>query len=276
MVEDLQAWRLVLPRTAAFSHLTAAELYGWWLPAPIAHPLFIAMPDGTCGPRRPGVFVCRHPKPPALRLIQGLPVRTPAETLLAAACDLGILDLVIMADSALRQEHCTLTELKITAGQRRRGGPLLRRVIPLLDARSESAWESVMRVLNRAADIPVVPQHTIHDESGRFVARADLWVENTRRIHESDGAGHRVAEVHAADLDRDRRLLRAGWERFGFTSSQLRTGGREVITDSDRLLGRRWDSRRLEAWNHLFETSLYGRTGRARAYRQWRRTTAGN
>ena len=41
--EELAAWQLVLPRTAAFAHLTAARLRGWWLPATISHPVFAAM-----------------------------------------------------------------------------------------------------------------------------------------------------------------------------------------------------------------------------------------
>ena len=131
----------MLPRNAAFSHLTAAELRGWWLPAPIPHPVFAAMSTSGAGPGRAGLLVCRHPKPVGINLVDGLRVTTPAETILAAARDLGVLDLVVMADSALRLEHCTLTDLKITARQHRRGGPLLRTVIPLLDPRSESAWE---------------------------------------------------------------------------------------------------------------------------------------
>ena len=104
----------------------------------------------------------------------GLRITTAAETILAPARDLGVLDLVILGDSALRLRHCTLTDLEITARQRRRGAPLLRQVIPLLDARSESAWESIMRVLHQAAEIPVTPQHEIFDAQGRFIARADL------------------------------------------------------------------------------------------------------
>lgn len=154
---DLQAWQLVLPRSAAFSHLTAAELLGWWLPAPIVHPVFVTMASTSCGPRRTGLYVCRHPTPVAVQIVDGLRLTPPAETLLAAARDL---DLVIMADSALRLRHCPLTDLQRTARQRRRGAPLLRRVIDLLDPRSESAWESVMRVLHRAAGVPVEPQHT--------------------------------------------------------------------------------------------------------------------
>jgi hypothetical protein len=36
-----------------------------------------------------------------------------------------------------------------------------------------------------AADIPVEPQHEIFDEYGRFVARVDLLIKGTRRIHET-------------------------------------------------------------------------------------------
>ena len=129
-LEELAAWQLVLPRTAAFSHLTAARLRGWWLPATIAHPVFAAMLNADPRPRRPGLLVCRHTQPFPMNLVNGLRITTAAETILAAARDLGVLDLVILGDSALRLRHCTLTDLEITARQRRRGAPLLRRIIP--------------------------------------------------------------------------------------------------------------------------------------------------
>jgi hypothetical protein len=83
--------------------------------------------------------------------------------MLAAARDLGVLDLVLMADSALRLGHCTIDDLVEAAAQCRRGAPMLRRIIGLLDKRSESPWESVMRVLHLAADIPIEPQHEVFD-----------------------------------------------------------------------------------------------------------------
>ena len=180
-LEELAAWQLVLPRTAAFSHLTAARLRGWWLPGTITHPVFAAMLNADPRPRRPGLLVCRHTQPFPMNLVNGLRITTAAETILAAARDLGVLDLVILGDSALRLRHCTLTDLQITARQRRRGAPLLRRVIPMLDARSESAWESIMRALHQAAEIPVTPQQETFDEWGRFVARVDLRIDGTRR-----------------------------------------------------------------------------------------------
>ena len=118
-----------------------------------------------------------------------------------------------------------------------------------------------MRVLHQAAEIPVTPQYEVFDDFGRFVARVDLRIGGTQRAHEYDGADHRERDVHEQDLARDRRLLGAGWQRHGFTSRQLLTGGAEIIADADRLLGRPWDARRLPAWRHMIEHSLYGRAG---------------
>ena len=272
LIDDLQAWSLVLPTTAAFTHLTAAALKGWWLPEAPPHPVFAAMHKDDPRPRRSGLYVCRHPNPYPMRITaEGLKITTPAETLLACARDLGVLDVVIMADCALRAGDVTLTELKIAANQRRRGAPKLRQILPLLDKRSESPWESVMRVLHVAADIAVEPQHVIVDEQGRFLARVDLLIKGTRRIHEYDGAVHREADVHQTDLRRDRNLILGDWQRLGFTSAHLRNEGAAIIKSVDTLLGRPWDSRRLQAWEGLLNESMFRRPGRVRAVRKWSR-----
>jgi hypothetical protein len=237
----------------------------------MVHSIFGAMLDSEPRPRRPGLLLCRHTQPFGINLIGGLRVTRAAETLLAAARDLGVLDLVVMGDSALRLKHCTLTELAIVARQHRRGAPLLRQVIPLLDSRSESPWESIMRVLHLAAEIPVEPQFEIFDDRGLFVARADLRIKGTRRLHEYDGERHREIDVHGSDLVRDRRLMAENWQRHGFISRHLISDGGSIIADVDRLLGRPWQPRRLTAWNGLLVNSLLGRAGRARAWRRWRR-----
>ncbi|HEY6811447.1 MAG TPA: hypothetical protein VI074_02035 [Propionibacteriaceae bacterium] len=51
---------------------------------------------------------------------------------------MGLLDRVILGDSALHLGHWTFQELKLTTAQRRRGAPQLRTTLPLLDKRSES------------------------------------------------------------------------------------------------------------------------------------------
>ena len=45
-------------------------------------------------------------------------------------------------------------------------------------------------MLHVAAEVEVEPQRKIYDEWGNFVARADLWVVWTRRVHEYDGEAH--------------------------------------------------------------------------------------
>ena len=128
-----------------------------------------------------------------------------------------------------------------------------------------------MRILHRAAEIEVTPQQDGYDRFGRFVARADLLIDGTRRLQEYDGSLHREGDVHEHDLARDRALLAAGYERYGYTWRQLTKNGAAIIADVDRYLGRTWEPRRLAGWDRLIDGSLLGRSGRARAYRQWRR-----
>jgi len=255
--DRLREWSRALPDSAVFTHLTAAELRGWWLPAPAPRLVHVAVGERERHPQRRGLAVTRLVDPPEIEMVHGLRLTTAAETLLAMAPDLGVLDLVALGDSALRAGDCTLDDLRAAAGRRRRGAPRLRTVIPLLDARSESPWESIMRVLHRAADIAVEPQQVLHDSDGRFLARADLWLVGTRRISEYDGEVHRDLATHRRDLDRDRRLAEAGWQRYGYTAAELLSGGGGLIASVDALLGRRWDPARLARWRALVQESSY-------------------
>ncbi|HET6758171.1 MAG TPA: hypothetical protein VFH20_02735, partial [Propionibacteriaceae bacterium] len=230
-----------------------------------------AVPIGARYPHRKGLFAARHPEAIPTVTVSGLRVTSGAETLLAAARDLGLLDLVIMSDSALRLGHCTIDQLQATAALKRRGAPRLRTVLPLLDKRSESPWESVIRVLHQAAGINVEPQKEIFDQWGRFVARADLWLVGTRRIHEYDGDLHRDRQAHRNDLARDRRLVEIDFQRMGFTSSQLLHEGASIIASADRVLGRSWNPKRLERWEALLDDSLFRPAGRLRAMGRWQR-----
>lgn len=252
---ELCAWQLVLPPGAVFTHLTAARLRGWELPAGPAR-VQVAVGERDRHPQRQGLQVVRVRDRPEVELLDGLPVATAAETVLAAARDLDVLDLVPLADSALHLGHCTLDDLVAAARQRRRGAPRLRQVLPLLDGRSESAWESLLRLLHHAAEVEVEPQRRIEDDAGRFVARADLWVVGTRRLHEYDGEVHRDREAHRADLARDRRLVEGGWQRLGWTAAEVLQGG-PVVAALDALLDRPWRSRRLVRWRSWVAASSW-------------------
>ena len=269
LTDRLRAWRLVLPESAVFTHLTAAAVRGWWMPAPVPRPVFAAVSKHDQHPQRRGLQVTRLQAVPSGEWLAGVLVATAAETLLACARDLALLDLVPLADSALRLRHTDLDELHQLAAERRRGAPALREALPLLDARSESPWESVMRVLHHAAGVRVEPQHVVVGSDGHFVARADLWLVGTRRLHEYDGEVHRDLDVHRADLDRDRRLIEEGWQRCGWTATEVLRRGGSIITSADRALGREWEPVRLQRWRELVSRSLYGSAGRTRAARRW-------
>lgn len=265
----------MLPARAAFTHLTAAELCGWWLPGPVSHPVFAVTRRGGQFPQRVGLSISRSVDWPPAQLVGGVRVAAPSEILLACARDLGVLDLIQLGDYALRTEVCTEDDLLEAASHRRAGSVQLRRLVPLLDKRSESPWESVMRLLHQAADIPVEPQHRFYSPAGQFVARADLWVVGTHQIHEYDGEIHRDRGVHRDDLRRDRGLARIGVTRLGYTSAEVLHEGADIIGAADRALGRSWDPVRLRRWNALIQDSLWGRTGRARVRARWRAKSVG-
>jgi very-short-patch-repair endonuclease len=269
LVEKLRALTEVLPPSAVCTHLTAAAVRGWWLPPLFPHPVFVAVPVGDRYPERRGIRVARLAVAPAVDVVAGLALASGADTLLALARDLAPLDLVPLADSALRSGDCSMAALEAVTTGRRRGAPALRAVLPLLDRRSESAWESVLRVLHRAAEVDVVPQHEVRDELGGFVARADLWLRGTRRIHEYDGAVHRDPGQHRRDLDRDRRLVEVGWQRCGYTAPEVLHGGARIIASADAVLGRAWEPRRLRAWQGLVADSVHTPAGRARVTARW-------
>lgn len=272
LARRLQAWSLVLPDTAVFTHLTAAELRGWWLPHPVTHPVFAAVDERERHPQRRGLTTLRLNGAGLADVVDGVRLAAPAETLLTCAADLDVLDLVLLADSALHLRHCTMADLVAASRARRRGVRMLRSVLPLLDGRSESAWESVLRLLHVTAGVEVEPQHEIRTPAGAFVARADLWLVGTRRIHEYDGADHRDARTHRADLARERRLVDEQWERCGYTSNEVLRRGGEIISAADAALGRPWHPGRLAAWRGLVSRSLYGSAGRRRVLARWAST----
>src|SRR5262245_53916325 len=100
-LRDLQAYLLVLPEDAVFTHLTAASLLGWTLPKlPEQVPVFAAVHGDSKRPRRMGLICSRLVHESESRTIHGLPVDEPEQVLLRCARDLGTIDLVIMIDSA--------------------------------------------------------------------------------------------------------------------------------------------------------------------------------
>lgn len=261
---ELAAWLPLLPPSAVFTGLTAARLHGLWLPTYVAGlPHFVAMGSipGEVKPDRRELVVSRHPEVPARCRAAGVPVAPVPEALLACARLLALPDLVVLIDSALQLGRCTSDDIGRAAGPRRKGSPALRAALAASDARSESAWESLLRLLHLMIGVAVTPQANISDHRGSFVARADLLLDGTRTIHEYDGAGHRDPAQHRRDLRRDRNLLNADFVRRGYTSDVLLRSPITVLRDCETTLGRTLDRSGLATWQQLLARSLATRAG---------------
>lgn len=268
--DDLLAWRLVLPPSGAFTHLTAAREYGWWLPPlPEDLPVFVSMAAHESRPQRSALRVARHEEPPAPVTRDGLPLAPPSEVLLACARDLGLLDTTVLVDAALFLGASTLAELDAISRQRRRGAPILRRALRLADGRSESAWESLLRMLHRACDVPVEPQYEVYDEHGTFIARGDLRIKGTRTLHEYDGGDHLERPRQRKDLNRQRRLGHVRWTRRGYTSHEVLRQAVGILRDADASLGRPHRPGRIRAWHALLAESLFTPSGTELLRARW-------
>jgi hypothetical protein len=269
---DLKAWLLVLPKDAVFTHLTAALLYGWYLPNLPEHlPVWAAVEGNSKRPRRPGLICSRLRRVTDKQLRHGLPVDLAEEVLLRMARDLGHLDLAVVIESAMRAGDLDPDRMEQLLRSRRPGVARLRRAYRATKGRLESAGEVVLSQFHEVMEVPVEHQVDCFDDDGRLVGRADLLVVGTRNVHEYDGAGHRDATQHRRDLRRDRRWAASTYVRRGYTLDDLLNHAGTVMHELDRLLERPHDPDRLRRWRRMVSESLYSEAGRSRLMNRWHR-----
>jgi predicted transcriptional regulator of viral defense system len=155
--------------------------------------------------------------------IDGVPVTSLARTVLDLCRTVPIEQAVAAGDRALAfglvravlEEH--LAQMARWPGTRQ-----ARRVVALLDPRSESAGESVSRVRLHEDGLPAPElQQDIHDEDGQFVARVDFCWQEQRTIGEFDGkikygrmlkSGQSIDDVLFAEKRREDALRDLGWQ----------------------------------------------------------------
>lgn len=271
-LRDLRAWLLVLPEDAVFTHVTAARLLGWQLPAlPEQVPVFCAVAGDVNRPRRPGLICSRLVRDHEPLQRHGLPIDRPEEILLRCARDLGTLDLMVLIDSARRAGHVDDARMEKLLASRRPGVRALAVAWRRSSARAQSGPETILRAFHDAIHVPVEPQAVIVDDEGRVLAEADLLVIGTTWLHEYDGAHHREGSQQTTDLRRERGLAGSGYRRRGFTLDDLLNHPLVAMHEIDRALSRTHDLRRLTRWRALVDNSLYSETGRQRVLNRWHR-----
>ena len=268
---QLRAWLLVLPKDAAFTSLTAARIRGWQLPKlPEQTPVFASV-QGKRRPRRPGLICSRIKRMRQPRKVNGLPVEPAEETLLRAARDLGLVDLLILVDSARRLKHVYPKAMAALLETTRPGVRHLRAAWELSTSKAQSAGETLLRLFDESMDVPVLVQAKLYDEAGNLVGIADLLVVGTRFLHEYDGGHHRSGEQQRVDLRRERELSRAAYDRRGVTLDDLLNHAAVLMHEVDRDLERPHVPARLTRWKTLVANSLYSEAGRRRVMNRWQR-----
>ncbi|MDI6908354.1 hypothetical protein [Nocardioides sp.] len=274
-VRELEAYRLVLPKSAVFTHFTGARLRGWRLPKlPEQVPVFVAVRLKDPRPRRHGLICSRltSDRQPTERF--GLPVEEAEEILLRLSRDLGVLDMVIVIDSALRMGDLDPVRMERLLQSRRPGVRMLRIAYRLANPLSESEGETILRIFDEAIDVPVQPQVELFDDRGNLIGRVDLLVTGTTDIHEYDGEHHRDKDQHRVDMRRERGWAGSPYTRSGFALDDLLNHPAVVMHEIDRALDRPHRARRLRRWRAIVKNSLYSEAGRERLMNRWRRQSA--
>lgn len=263
---------LALSGHAVFTHLTSAALRGWQLPEGIDIPVIAVTDDHAPHHNRRGAYIRRCHIPAEHRTMWAGVAGASAEwTIIELAEDLSLLDLVAVIDSALHLEQCTVDSLWAAIVPGRRGVRTLRRALAYVDGRSESWWESMLRMLHELSGVRVEAQQVVVDAKGNFVGRMDLWIKGTVRYPEYDGQHHRDLYRHRKDLGREKSLGRIGAERYGYTASEIRADPARILGDADQALGRPHDISRLKWWLAEAEQSTLTPSGRRRLARRLRR-----
>ncbi len=166
-------------------------------------------------------------------IVHGVRITTPLRTVLDCCRDLPLRDAVVIADSALRAGAVTAGELRSAASSATgRRSARLRRAVALVDPRSGSVLESLLRVLLiENGLVPDVTQAVICDSAGVVIARVDFLFRLARLIVEADGF-----EFHAKRADWRRDLRRANaYEALGYRL--LRFSWDDVLHDPDYVVG---------------------------------------
>ena len=171
------------------SHVSAAVLHGLPVWTQRLTHVQVTRVDGR-GKRRGNVHV--HVAPllaDEVVEIDGLLVTSLGRTVVDLGRELPLAQAVAAGDAALRSRlGPDALSLSLEAAAGRPGVLAGRRAVELLDARSESPWESCSRVVLHQIGLPPTSlQHEVRDERGRFVAWADFGWEEHRTLGEFDG-----------------------------------------------------------------------------------------
>ncbi len=227
------ALALRLPDEAAFSHSTAAALFGIPVgPRRLEHTLRVTVPPPLTSPRIRGVRGHVRELPISdVALLRGRAVTAPARVILDLAEQLPLLDVVVACDAALRRGQVSTGELQsaVKAASGQRGVVRAREALLLSNGKAASPMETVLRLTLHFAGLPTPEVNVdLYDDFGRWIARPDLLYREARLALEYEGEHHRDRNQFDRDVRRDR-----DYAELGFTV--LRVTAHDVLVNPKGL-----------------------------------------
>lgn len=162
---------------------------------------------------------CRRPWSDAVVERHGMPCQSVADCIIDIAAHDGLAGGLVTADAALHRRITTRDEL-LDAVERhgaRRGVRAARQVAVMADGRIESPGETLLRLITWQAGLTLVPQVTIRDEYGEWVAQVDFVIDGTNVVVEFDGLGKCRT---SRDLPNEK-VRQVALERLGYTVVRL-------------------------------------------------------
>lgn len=150
-----------------------------------------------------------------ITVVNGVPVTTPARTVLDLACWYPTMSGVAAIDSLVRATEFKAADVELLAQRYpgRRGIARARLAITLFDARAQSPKETWLRLVLVDAGLPrPQTQIPVRDEFGTVIAYLDLGWEHLRVAVEYDGEQHRSdRSQYNWDIRRLEILHQLGW-----------------------------------------------------------------
>lgn len=245
----LAAARSIEPGTV-ISHGSALALHG--LPL---HGIPLGLPTVTRhraggGSRRSSALICANlPLEGVVTDVDGIPVTSPARTIIDVARTVGLESGVCAADAALRRTLCSRSQLRdeAEAAKGRTGVARARRLPELTSGLAESVLESLIRLILVLGGLPEPELQVRLGVRGGERFRVDFYWRQWKLIGEADGFGKygatpgEIRENWIAERERQRRLEDAGYTVIRWTWKDIYRPDlivgqvREVMLRQERL-----------------------------------------
>lgn len=221
--QDVQALRLAMSRRRLVAAGTsAAQIYGLDLRSTPTSDLVVVTDDpGVASTHRDGYFlrVAHLPDEHVLER-HGVPITSPARTLIDLAAHRGFDDGLVASESAYRSKLITRDELlaAVDDSEGRPGIHVVRDCLSFADPDSGSVLESVSRITMRALGIPMPLTQVVLVDDGYVLIRVDFLWPWLRLVGEADGMakyslnGRQPLAALRAEREREQMIRDLDWD----------------------------------------------------------------